>query len=332
MIALANSTDSIRSAAICLIAGLALVPAPSRAALGAEVVDLPPSHGVRPEPYATGIVFAEGPAVDACGNLYVVNLFSKGTIGVIAPDRIGKVLCDLRRIAPVKGRKPQANGIKIDRRGFLVVADFGAGRLLRVAPDGSWLQVLADNFCGKRFGHINDVALDLEGNLFFTDSPFVLPGSVYRYDIKTGRVTELDRGLRFPNGVAVSPDQKHLCVSETLAYRILIYDLSPNGAVSNRRVLINLRDSCGRWLHLTCMPDGMVFDQQSRLYVAMYGGGVINVVDVPSGRLVRQYCSGGSKATNCHFHGGFLYVTVDSAKAVYRLKLGVEGFAYNGVR
>ena len=314
-----------------LLVAIALVPLFFGGARAVEPPDLPPSHSVHPSLYATGLAFAEGPALDAAGNLYVVNLSEKGTIGVIAPQGDATVLCDLRQVAPVKGRKPQGNGLKIDREGWLIVADFGGGRLLRVAPDGTRVNVLADSFCGHRFRHINDVALDLAGNIFFTDSPFVGRGSVYRYDIKTTRVTQLDTGRRFPNGVAVSPDQKHLCVSETFKRRILIYDLAPDGGVMNCRVLVHLKGSCGKRPRLTCMPDGMVFDQAGRLYVAMYGGGVVNVVDVPSGRLVRQYCAGGSRVTNCHFHGEYLYLTVDAEKAVFRLDLGVPGFDYTGV-
>jgi sugar lactone lactonase YvrE len=51
-------------------------------------------------------------------------------------------------------------------------------------------------------------------------------------------------------------------------------------------------------------------------------------VDVPSGKLLRQYSAGGSMATNCHFFGDSLYVTVAAHEAVYRLDLGVRGFNY----
>ena len=76
------------------------------------------------------------------------------------------------------------------------------------------------------------------------------------------------------------------------------------------------------------MPDGMIFDAAGRLYVATWTGGVINVVEVPSGKLLRQYDAGGKQSTNCHFHGGYLYMTVAAKEAVFRLKLGVDGFDY----
>ena len=62
----------------------------------------------------------------------------------------------------------------------------------------------------------------------------------------------------------------------------------------------------------------------------MWTNGVINVIDVPSGNILRQYDAGGEKATNCHFHGEYLYTTIASKEAVFRLKLGVRGFQYLG--
>jgi gluconolactonase len=109
----------------------------------------------------------------------------------------------------------------------------------------------------------------------------------------------------------------------------MIYDLSPEGSVSNGRVLIEFpeaeRDGIRGGQY---DPDGMIFDEFGRLYVAMWTGGFVNVVEVPSGKLLRQFDAGGLKATNCHFHGETLYVTVAANEAVFRLHLGVRGFDY----
>lgn len=295
--------------------------------------DLAPSHSVKPELYATGFEFAEGPALDREGNLFVVNYRNNGTIGRIAADGTAKVFCDLRTLAPAGDRKAQANGLKLDRQGRLVASDAGAGRLLRVAADGKSVEVLAETYEGKHFDVINDVGLDLAGNIFFTDpgnSDAKKPtGSIYRYDIQTRKVTRLDTGLAYPNGIAITPDQKHLCVDESARFRVNIYDLAPDGSVSNRRVLSDFpQKDQGDVRGGEFMPDGMIFDARGRLYVAMWGGSVINVVEVPSGKLIRQYDAGGTLATNCHFHAAYLYTTVASKEAVFRLKLGVEGFDY----
>ncbi|MCU0979323.1 MAG: SMP-30/gluconolactonase/LRE family protein [Pirellulaceae bacterium] len=311
-----------------LICGLALT---SRVLAGEE---LPATNSVTPELYATGFAFAEGPAFDVQGNLYVVNYRELGMIGRITPDGTASIWCDLNKASPVEGRKVQANGLKIDGEGRLIAADAGGGRLLRIAADGRQVEVLADRFEGTRFNSLNDVALDQAGNIFFTDpgaSSSENPvGAVYRYDIGTKKTTRLAEGLAYPNGIGVAPGQQYLCVGESDRYRLLIFDLdAAAGSVSNQRVLIDFpQDTQGDVLGGKFAPDGFVFDTSGRLYVAMWVGGVVNVVDVPSGTLVRQYSAGGGQATNCHFHGPYLYTTVAAKEAVFRLKLGVQCHEY----
>jgi len=326
------------------------------AASAAEPAELPPSHSVRPERYATGFEFAEGPVLDDAGNLFVVNYRGLGKIGRITPDGAA-VYCDLRQSAPVAGRQPQANGLKLDRQGRLIVADAGGGRILRItegrAAGPPAIETLADAFEKTPFVAPNDVALDRAGNVYFTDpGKYDDPkakGAVYRYETAAGnrvkgdspifadtkigtvpgKLARLDAGLAFPNGLAVAPDQKHLCVDESKRNRVLIYDLTDDGRATNRRTLIDFPQKTeGELVGGPFQPDGMTFDADGRLYVAMFAGGVVNVVEVSTGRLLRQYDAGGKWATNCHFHGGFLYVTVADREAVFRLRLGVEGFDY----
>jgi len=314
------------------VSTLFLVIAPSAAVAGDD--DLPPTRSVEPQLYATGFAFAEGPALDSAGNLYVVNYRYKGTIGRITRDGEASIWCDLDELAPIGGRQAQANGLKVDGEERLIVADAGGGRVLRISANGQQVEVLADRCEGVRFVSINDVALDLEGNIYFSDpggssadNPI---GSVYRYDIQTKKTSLVATGLAFPNGLGVTPDQHHLCVAESQRYRILIFDLDRGTTeVSNKRVLIAFpEETQGDIVAGKFPPDGLVFDAKGRLYVAMWVGGVINVVDVPSGRLLRQYDAGGSQTTNCHFHGPYLYTTVAAKEAVFRLKLNVAGHRY----
>jgi sugar lactone lactonase YvrE len=120
-------------------------------------------------------------------------------------------------------------------------------------------------------------------------------------------------------------------VDESHGFRVNIYDLARDGTVSHRRVLVDFPRQPGAGLRGgEFNPDGMIFDARGRLYVTMAYGNAINVVEVPSGKLIRQYDAGGKIVTNCHFHGGYLYTTVASKEgAVFRLKLGVQGFDYN---
>ncbi|OHB67929.1 MAG: hypothetical protein A2V70_09255 [Planctomycetes bacterium RBG_13_63_9] len=306
----------------------------SAPAFADEHADLPPTHSVQPQMVATGFEFAEGPVLNARGDLFVANYRRLGTIGRIAADGTAGIFCDLDKLVSVEGRAPQAHGLEIDGRGRLIAADFGAGRLLRIAADGASVEVLADRWEATRFDGVDDVALDRTGNIYFSDpgeSDVKNPtGSVYRYDVGTKKVSRIATDLAHPNGLGVSPDQKHLCVAESVRYRLLIYDLGADGTLTDRRVLIDFpTETRGEIIGGVIEPEGLIFDEAGRLYVAMWNGGVINVVEVPSGRLIRQYDAGGKQVTNCYFHGGYLYTTVVSKEAVFRLKLGVKGFDYS---
>ena len=325
--AIDNSSFAIRHLWFVLMWVTSVYPA-----IGDDHPDLPPSHSIEPELYATGFAFAEGPALDRGGNLFAVNYRELGNIGRIAADGTASIWCVLQKVAPLEGRRPQANGLKVGRFGRLIVADAGGGRLIRVAADGATAEVLADRYDGSRLRAVNDVALDAARNIYFTDpggSSVDNPiGCVFRFDT-ANRLTQLDNELAFPTGVGITPDQKHLCVAESERFRILIYDLETDGSVTNRRVLIEFpEEDEGAIRGGKHFPDGLVFDEKGRLYVAMWTGRVINVVEVPSGKLIRQYSAGGNKATNCHFHGDYLYTTVVAKEAVFRLKLGVAGFDY----
>jgi gluconolactonase len=176
---------------------------------GAETPELPKSFDVKPELYATGFEFAEGPAFDTAGNLYVVNYRGNGKIGRITLKGEASIWCDLAKVAPCEGREPQANGLKVDSEESIIAADSGAGRLLRISADGKQVDVLAERFQGSRFNAINDVALGPNA-IFFSDpggSSEQKPiGSVYRYDVSSRLVSRVAADLAFPNGLAVTPD------------------------------------------------------------------------------------------------------------------------------
>lgn len=280
---------------------------------------LPDSDKTKPILYCTGFAFAEGPAFDRHGNLYVVNYRDWGTIGRITPDGAASILVDLRKHLPSVGEtKPSCNGLKVDDEGCIIGAETGTSQVIRVSPDGKKVEVVVREAEGERLQGLNDVALDPKGNIYFSN-----PGRkrVYRWNKGTGTVDRLNPEPIGSNGIGLTPDGKHLVTADSDGRRLMILDMV-DGKGTNQRVLLTLpgKDE---------IPDGFVFDESGRLYLGTWTGKVVHVIRVPDGKILATYDAGGSQATNVHFYNGDLYVTVAAKEAVFKLPLGIRGWAYS---
>lgn len=119
-------------------------------------------------------------------------------------------------------RQPGSNGLGFDREGRLVVAEHGRHRVSRLEPDGR-TTILADNFRGRRLNSPNDLVVRSDGSVYFTDPPFGLPrvyddprkalpySGVFRW--QAGHLDLLTTDFKGPNGIAFSPDERHLYVA-----------------------------------------------------------------------------------------------------------------------
>lgn len=270
---------------------------------------------VEPYPVVADIAFAEGPIFDRQGTLYFVNYQTLGTIGRRAPDGTVSVWVHTGG---------QANGLKVDGEGNVIVADYGGKRILRVHPTTRHIETLTDECGGQGYRGPNDVCLDRAGNVYFTDptgssaeSPI---GAVYRIamtaDGDVGSVDRIAEGLAFPNGLAVSPDGKRLYVAESDTNRLLCWDLGADGSVANKRTIIEFS---------TPTLDGIMFDEAGRLWIARWTSQTVDVVDVEKGELLKSYPAGGDQVTNLCWWGTSLYLTVAGQRSIHRLEVGVRG-------
>jgi len=267
---------------------------------------------ITPYPVVANIDFAEGPIFDGHGNLYFVNYVRNGTLGKMTPQGTVGVWCETGG---------QVNGLKVDSAGYVIGADAGAKRIIRVHPSGSPIEVLTEKFERKPYLSPNDVCLDMAGNIYFTDPSKETPeapiGSVYRIDT-TRKVTRLTTGLKYPNGLAVTPDQRKLIVAETMTNRILSFDFQPDGSLGPAQTLYQFPNSS---------VDGIMFDEYDRLWVARWLNETVDVITL-DGKLIAAIPAGGSKVTNLCFWGNSLYVTVAERHSIHRLDVGVRGKAY----
>ncbi|MFM1768487.1 MAG: hypothetical protein RJA22_1016 [Verrucomicrobiota bacterium] len=173
-----------------------------------------------------------------------------------------------------------ANGLLFDGQGRLVACEAANRRVTRTEPDGR-LTVLADAYEGHRFNSPNDLTLDSRGRIYFTDPRYgprdtmemrdssgQLVEGVYRVDAPGRVVRVLGRELERPNGILVSPGDRHLFVADNNnntvggARKLWRFDLQPDGAVvpGSRKLLFDWKTSRG--------PDGLKMDTRGRLYVA----------------------------------------------------------------
>lgn len=116
---------------------------------------------------------------------------------------------------------------------------------------------------------LNDGFVDSQGYLWFgsmDDEEDAPTGVLYRVS-DSGEIERRDEGYVIPNGPAVSPDRRTLYHTDTLGRTIYAFDLDERGALSNKRVFINVQG--------TAHPDGMAVDAQGCLWVSLFGGGCI---------------------------------------------------------
>ena len=223
-----------------------------------------------------------------------------------------------------------ANGLTLDREGRLIIASPASRAVFRLEKDGK-RTVVADRYEGKRFNGPNDVVVKSNGSIYFTDGNSGLRGganSLQRelpfngfYLVRDGKVTlagsnkEFPEG--FPNGIALSPDEKRLYV--TIGRKIMRYDVQADDSVANG---VEFLDVAGN--------DGMKVDANGNVFSTTGAGpGEVRITSPdgkrlgtlrlpqPPGEPREQIC-----ATNVGFgdaDGKGLYIT--ACTHVYRVRL-----------
>lgn len=270
---------------------------------------VPADHWV--QQVATGYRFTEGPAADADGQLYFTD---------IPNERIIRFDPATGRTYVFRENTGKANGL-MWHDGCLYMAEGGNRRVTKLC-DGELTVLATSHPFGRRLNSPNDVAVDGDGGVYFTDPRYgdrkdmeMTVEGVY-YITPGGEVDRLIDDLVRPNGVVLSPRGNVLYVADHGAKTIYAYDVIRPGKLGERRFFAAMNHEANGG------PDGMTVDLDGRVYAA--GQGAVWVWD-NQGRLVTQIPVPEEPA-NVTFGGkgdNTLYIT--ARKSLYRIELNARG-------
>lgn len=224
-----------------------------------------------------------------------------------------------------------SNGLLLDNDGNLLLCQHGDRRIARMSssltdPD-SVFETVADRFEDMRFNSPNDLVIDRNGNIYFTDPPYGLEGyitdpsketpyqGVYRVD-PNGVVTLLVDSITRPNGIELSPDESTLYIGNSDQDKPwwLTYDLSDEG-LSNGRILLDAHEV----IDGARGPDGMVVAADGTILSSGHGG--IWIIHPDGSLLGRIQIPQAVSNTTLNKSENYLFVTADYQ--VLRIYLGM---------
>ncbi len=278
--------------------------------------------------------FTEGPAWDGEGLLFTD----------IPNSRIMRYVPATGACTVFRTGTNQANGLMLDKDGQLYACEgsidrvTGAGRgIVRYEPDGG-RTVIGGRFRGSRFNSPNDLAIDAQGRIWFTDpryhddyDPMELDHeSVFRLDPRydgTWSVRRMTYTATKPNGLLIAPDQRTLYVAQS-AYggdshrQLRAYPILDDDTLGAFRILHDFGPHRG--------IDGMCLDTAGNIVATagfeQSGPGPLIYVFAPSGRVIETHPVPEDRPTNCTFGDSdlrTLYVTAGGS--LYRARTDRQG-------
>ena len=261
---------------------------------------------------AEGIGFADGPCADGEGNFYFSDLKANAIFKIVADGTKTKIADE-----PGSGLKWGPDGRLYACQGSkkrLVALDF------KTAPPT--VEIIAEDV------QPNDLAVTHRGHIYFTDTA---KKEVVFVDSKTKEIRVVDAGINAPNGIALSPGQGTLAVSEYGGENTWTFRINADGSLDAKQPYITMRrriDLAGEFkfnepppYKKTANGDGMTSDFAGRYYVTSAVG--VQVFD-PTGRMcgVLPAPQPAKPLTSCALAGSKLeYLYVTNGDKIFRRKV-----------
>lgn len=253
-----------------------------------------------------GYTFTEGTATNAAGEFFFQDFPNSKTY---------KVGLDGKLIAlPIDSKR--ATGTAFGPNGKRYTAAGGNKQILSYDAQGN-VQVVADSVASS-----NDITVAVNGNIYFT-APDGRERPSKLYLIRpNGEKLVVDEGLKFANGLCLSPDQTQLYVTESASHWVWVYQIQADGKLANKQKF--------GWLHVrdedeNAWSDGLKCDRDGRIYVTSLIG--IQVLD-QLGRvnaILPVPLTKGQVSNLCFAGPNFDTLYITCRDKVYRRKVKVKG-------
>jgi gluconolactonase len=224
-----------------------------------------------------------------------------------------------------------SNGHTRDREGRLVSCQHGSRSVTRTERDGT-ITVIADGYQGKRLNSPNDVVVQSDGSIWFTDPHYgimtnyeghkaeqELPCNVYRVDPRTGAIKAVATDFGCPNGLVFSPDERLLYISDTGRMfgdgpaHIRVFTVGEGGTLSGGAVFHVI--SPGK-------ADGMRVDSDGNLWSSAADG--VHCIN-PHGDLIGKLFVPETVSNLCFGGRGSHKLFITATTSVYAVSLNRQG-------
>ena len=257
--------------------------------------------------------FIEGPSFDRAGNLFIVDI-PWGRVFKVAPDGLWT------QVAEYDG---EPNGLKIDRDGRILIADYKNG-IVELDPASGAVKSILERVRVERFKGVNDLVFAANGDLYFTDQGLTglhdATGRVFRL-AADGRLTCLVDTVPSPNGIVLNERETQVYVAVTRANAIWRLPLLADGGTTKVGLFIQLSGGLSG-------PDGLALDEAGGLWVCHAGNGCAWGFDRLGHPKYRVVVPEGLTTTNLAFGGAdrrTLFITESDTATIYRAKVPVAG-------
>ena len=271
------------------------------------------------KPLKTGFKWTEGPAWDPTNSRWIFSDLMGDTEYTVTVE--GKLV-------PVRNPAGYPNGHALLKDGSFVVAQHDR-KLGTINANGTDFKLIATSFGGKKLNSPNDMVVAKNGDIFFTDPPYGIQGYgpvkaaqdlPYQgvFLVRDGKLQLVNNDLKVPNGIAISPDQKILYVSNTSDDTIYKIDISTfKGSPIPAQKFIVFEQVPGGHI-VTKASDGLRVDSKGNIWATGPGGIRVfsdlgtPICSIPFDKHVANLAAGGPTNKS---------ILVTSADTIYLIQL-----------